>query len=62
MALMAAIAFEGLSRVGPDDEEDELSEELEDSVDEEDELEELPDEDDAPVSNIWAKIPLPSPS
>ena len=51
------MALEGLSRVVPDDDEDELSEELEDSVDEEDELEELPDEDDAPVSNIWANMP-----
>ena len=40
IAVIAAIALEGLSRVGPDEEEDEP--------------EELPDEEDVPVSNIWA--------
>ena len=59
MALIAAIALEGLSRVGPDDE---LLEELEDPVVVDDEPEELPeplelplpDAEDMPVSNIVA--------
>ena len=59
IAVIAAIALEGLSRVGPDDE---LLEELEDPVVVGDDPEELPGEEDVPVSNIWAKIPLPSPS
>ena len=50
IAVIAAIALEGLSRVGPDDE-------LELLLDEEEELEELLDGEDVPVSNIWAKIP-----
>ena len=49
MAVMAAIALEGLSRVGP---WVWLVDEPEPLLDEEDELEELPDEDDVPVSNI----------
>jgi hypothetical protein len=51
--VIAAIALEGLSRVGPDDE-------LELLLDEEEELEELLDEEDVPVSNIWANMPAPS--
>ena len=43
MALIAAIALEGLSRVGPDDG---LLEELEDPVVVEDDPEKLPDEGD----------------
>ena len=49
IAVIAAIALEGLSRVGPDDG---LLEELEDPVVVEDDPEELPDEEDVPVSNI----------
>ena len=69
IAVIAAIALEGLSRVGPDDE---LVEELEEPVDEEDDpvelldddepLEELLDKVDMPASNIWANTPLLSPS
>jgi hypothetical protein len=54
MALIAAIALEGLTRVRPDDE---LLEELEDTVVLDDDPEELPDEEDVPVSNIWANMP-----
>ena len=49
MALIAAIALEGLSRVGPDDE---LLEELEDTVVVDDDPEELPDDEDVPVDNL----------
>ena len=49
-AEIAAMALEGLLRIGPDDE-------LELLLDEEEELEELLDGEDVPVSNIWAKIP-----
>ena len=45
-AVIAAIALAGLSRVGPDDE---LLEELEDTVVVDDDPEELPDEEDVPV-------------
>ena len=53
-AEIAAMALEGLSRIGPDDE---LLEELEDTVVLDDDPEELPDEEDVPVSNIWANMP-----
>ena len=49
IAVIAAIALEGLSRVGPDDE---LLEELEDTVVVDDDPEELPDEEDVPVDNL----------
>ena len=57
--MIAAIALEGLSRVGPDDE---LIADPEDPVGEEDDPEELPEEDDVSVwlSKVCSQVLLPA--